>query len=102
MSFRINKTVAFETEVLFMNSLIPMAAASLCCLLYFAITSTLPDMWVMGLTFNMCWIMSLRETILTCYLQGVSDTVGQSPYLKPGVGDNRTFSQKTAPEDPVN
>lgn len=95
MSFRTNKTVAFETEILFVNSLIPMSIASVCCLLYFAITSTLPNMWVVGITFNVCWVMSLRETVLTCYLQGVADTVSESPYVKPGIGNNRPFSQQT-------
>lgn len=102
MALRIRNTVTFETEILLINSLVPIAAASLCCLVYFAITSMQPNMWVVGFTFNICWILSLRETILSCYLQGVSDTVHDSPYLKPKVGDNRTYSQKTTNDDAVN
>lgn len=102
MGFRIRNTVTFETELMLVNSLVPIAAASLCCLIYLAITGLQPNMWVVGFTFNICWVLSLRETILSSYLQGVSDTVQDSPYLKPKIGKNRTFRQQTAEEENVN
>lgn len=102
MSFRIRNTVTFEAEMMVVNSLVPMATASLCCLIYFAITGLQPNMWVVGFTFNLCWVLSLRETILSSYIQGVSDSIQDSPYLKPKMGNNRTYGQQTAEEEPVN
>ncbi|QJR81468.1 hypothetical protein CA267_012095 [Alteromonas pelagimontana] len=82
---RFNKTVEFEAELFVISALMPMLAASVCCFIYYLMTRNVPNMWVVGVTFNVCWIISLRECMLSCYLQGQSDAVSQSPYLKPHI-----------------
>lgn len=80
---RISKTVEFEAELFCINTIIPVCAATLCCITYMLIASKPPNIWVVGVSFNVCWMLSLRESMLCCYMQGQSDALAQSPYMKP-------------------
>lgn len=80
---RISKTVEFETELFCINTIIPVCTATLCCITYMLVTRTPPNIWVVGVSFNVCWMLSLRESMLCCYMQGQADALAQNPYLKP-------------------
>lgn len=80
---RYSKTIEFEAELFGIHAILPMVASGVVCACYFLLTQTPPNVWVVGVSLNICWVMSLRESMLTSYLQGHSDAVMQSPYLKP-------------------